>query len=154
MAIKESALAAITSIAQTDFVRMVTSAGASRRATLANIAKAIIENYTGSSLGGSTQSVKAAVDSVSSNFIAVTGSGGYSSETTTSALKTAYNALPGNCIRIGTLTSGDFGGIIVVKASNDYGVIVRIGYGTNTAAALVRSLTISGGTWGSWVTMH
>lgn len=66
MAIKESALAAITSITQSDFVRAVTSAGASRRITVANLAKAIVENYTGSSLAGKSQSVKAALDSLNS----------------------------------------------------------------------------------------
>jgi hypothetical protein len=64
MAIKESALSLITSIAQGDWVRAVTSAGASRRITVANLAKAIVESYTGSSLAGSAQSVKTALDSV------------------------------------------------------------------------------------------
>lgn len=64
MAIKESALSLITSIAQGDWVRAVTSAGASRRITFANLAKAIVESYTGSSLAGSNQSVKAAIDSL------------------------------------------------------------------------------------------
>lgn len=41
MAIKESALSLITSIAQNDWVRAVTSAGASRRITVANLAKAV-----------------------------------------------------------------------------------------------------------------
>ena len=67
MSIKESALTAITSIAQSDFIRAVTSAGASRRITLANLAKAIVESYTGSSLAGSSQSVKSAIDSLNSN---------------------------------------------------------------------------------------
>lgn len=69
MAIKESALAAITSITQSDLIRAVTSAGASRRITVANLAKAIIENYVGSSLAGSSQSVKAALDSLNSNMV-------------------------------------------------------------------------------------
>lgn len=68
MAIKESALSLITSIAQGDWVRAVTSAGASRRVTVANLAKAIVESYTGSSLAGSAQSVKAALDSLNSNL--------------------------------------------------------------------------------------
>lgn len=67
MSIKESALTAITSVAQSDFVRAVTSAGASRRVTVANLAKAIVESYTDSSLAGSSQSVKSALDSLNSN---------------------------------------------------------------------------------------
>ena len=66
MSIKESALSAITSIAQSDFVRAVTAAGASRRVTVANLAKAIIEQYTGSTLAGSARSVKAALDALNS----------------------------------------------------------------------------------------
>lgn len=75
MAIKESALSLITSIAQGDWVRAVTSAGASRRVTVANLAKAIVESYTGSSLAGSAQSVKSAIDSLNSkhSLIAVSG---------------------------------------------------------------------------------
>lgn len=64
MSIKESALSAITSITQSDFVRAVTSAGASRRVTVSNLAKAIVESYTGSSLGGSARSIKTAFDSM------------------------------------------------------------------------------------------
>ena len=41
MSIKESALSAITSIAQNDFIRVVTADGASRRVSLANLANAI-----------------------------------------------------------------------------------------------------------------
>jgi len=68
MSIKESALNTITALANSDFIRMVTSAGASRKATLQNIAQHIIENYAGSSLAGSNQSVKAAVDGLNSTL--------------------------------------------------------------------------------------
>ena len=71
MSIKESALNAITSITQSDFIRAVTAAGASRRVTVANLAKAIIESYTRSSLAGENQSVKAALDSLNSKTSAV-----------------------------------------------------------------------------------
>ena len=68
MSIKESALNAITSITQSDFIRAVTAAGASRRVTVANLAKAIIESYTGSSLAGGNQSVKSALDALNSKI--------------------------------------------------------------------------------------
>ena len=68
MSIKESALSVISSIAQGDFVRAVTSDGNSRRVTVANLAKAVVESYTGSSLGGSQRSVKAAIDSLNSKI--------------------------------------------------------------------------------------
>lgn len=41
MSIKESALSVISSIAQSDFVRAVTSDGNSRRVTVANLSKAV-----------------------------------------------------------------------------------------------------------------
>lgn len=68
MSIKESALSVISSITQSDFVRAVTSDGNSRRVTVANLAKAVVESYTGSSLGGSQRSVKAAIDSLNSQI--------------------------------------------------------------------------------------
>lgn len=64
MSIKESALTAITTITNSDLIRAVTSAGASRRITVSNLAKHFIENYAGSSLAGSSQSVKSALDSI------------------------------------------------------------------------------------------
>lgn len=62
MAIRESALNVINSIATSDFVRAVTSAGASSKVTVSNLAKAVVENYNGSSLGGSARTIKAAID--------------------------------------------------------------------------------------------
>ena len=105
MGIRESLLNTITSVDNSDFVRIVTSAGASSKATVANlfksfesnlsaksslttsdyirvvgldneaykqsvsdVAKKILENYTGSSLAGSSQSVKSALDALNSNL--------------------------------------------------------------------------------------
>lgn len=67
MAIRESVLNTINSIATSDFVRAVTSAGASSKVTVSNLAKAIIENYSGSTLGGSSRSVKSAIDALQAN---------------------------------------------------------------------------------------
>ena len=78
MGIKESLLQTVTAIEQSDLVRVVTAAGGSRRIALSNLAKAIIENYTGSTLGGSSQSVKAAIDLICSNVIA-DGAGAHNS---------------------------------------------------------------------------
>lgn len=64
---KEKNLTAVTSVAAADFVRAVTSAGASVKATFANVAKYIIETYNGSTIAGSAQSVKSALDSLNSN---------------------------------------------------------------------------------------
>lgn len=63
---KEKNLTAVTSVAAADFARVVTSAGASVKATFANIAKYIVETYNGSTVAGSAQSVKSALDSLNS----------------------------------------------------------------------------------------
>ena len=63
---KEKNLTNVTSIAAADFARLVTSAGASVKATAANLAKYVIETYNGSSVAGSSQSVKDALDSLNS----------------------------------------------------------------------------------------
>lgn len=65
---KEKNLTAVTSVAAADFLRVVTSAGASVKATAANLAKYVIETYNGSSVAGSSQSVKSALDSLNSNY--------------------------------------------------------------------------------------
>ena len=66
---KEKNLTAVTSVAAADFLRVVTSAGASVKATAANLAKYVIETYNGSSVAGSSQSVKDALDSLNSKTI-------------------------------------------------------------------------------------
>lgn len=47
MSIKESALSAITSITQSDFIRVVTSAGASRRISFANLSNSLLSSSSG-----------------------------------------------------------------------------------------------------------
>ena len=66
MGIRESALNTITALTNSDFVRMVTAAGASRKASLQSIAQHIIESYAGSTLAGRQQSVKSALDELNS----------------------------------------------------------------------------------------
>ena len=69
---KEKNLTTVTSVAAADFARIVTSAGASVKATAANLAKYIIETYNGSTVAGSAQSVKSALDSLNSKIGTVT----------------------------------------------------------------------------------
>ena len=71
MAIRESLLDALNSIATSDFVRSVTYAGASSKVTVSNLAKTIVENYTGSTLAGSSQSVKSAIDALDTSVDAL-----------------------------------------------------------------------------------
>lgn len=65
---KEKNLTTVTSIAAADFARLVTSAGASVKATAANLAKYVVETYNGSTVAGSAQSVKSALDSLNSKI--------------------------------------------------------------------------------------
>lgn len=78
MGIRESALSTLSALTNNDFIRMVSSAGASRKATLQAIAQHIIENYAGSSLAGSNQSVKAALDGLNSTTVSITAGSGVS----------------------------------------------------------------------------
>ena len=167
MAIKESALSLITSIAQGDWIRAVTSAGASRRVTVANLAKAIVESYTGSTLAGSSQSVKAAIDSlnsktsISEQMLTFTDSAGKSAniyfrydETILSVLVSAVNAIivPTTWTVLGSLSnftcSSDryvplvcpSGGIVILRIYADGGV--RIIGNQSTAIWLQSSGTV------------
>lgn len=70
---KEKNLTAVTSVAAADFLRVVTSAGASVKATAANLAKYIVETYNGSTVAGSAQSVKSALDSLNSKTPTIMG---------------------------------------------------------------------------------
>ena len=52
-----------------DYIRVVGSDNASYKQLVSDVAKKIIENYTGSSLAGSSQSVKSALDALNSKKI-------------------------------------------------------------------------------------
>lgn len=86
---KEKNLTTVTSVAAADFARLVTSAGASVKATAANLAKYIIETYNGSTVAGSAQSVKSALDSLNSKTKEVTLAAG-ASKTLTATSYAAY----------------------------------------------------------------
>ena len=110
MGIKESLLQTVTAIEQSDLVRVVTAAGGSRRIALSNLAKAIVENYTGSTLGGSSQSVKAAIDLICSNVIA-DGAGAHNSIYRGKNLGTSVTAAQWTAIGNGKFTDlfiGDY----------------------------------------------
>lgn len=72
MGVKEKVLTAVDSITSGDFLRVVTSAGYARKIDYNKLAKAIVENYAGSSLAGSSQSLKAAIDSLNSKKLSRT----------------------------------------------------------------------------------
>ena len=62
MGIKEKDLPSASGVSGTDYMREVTSGGLSYKALVADVAKYIVENYTGSSLAGSSQSIMNALN--------------------------------------------------------------------------------------------
>lgn len=56
-----------------DYIRVVGSDNNSYKQLVSDVAKKIIENYTGSSLAGSSQSVKSALDTLNSKMLASLG---------------------------------------------------------------------------------
>lgn len=63
----EQNLASKSTLTTTDYIRVVGSDNVSYKQLVSDVAKKIIENYTGSTLAGSAQSVKSALDSLNSN---------------------------------------------------------------------------------------
>ena len=68
MAIKESELTTYSTIATSDYVRSVTSSGASRKTLASDLAKTIVEQYISSDLAGSNRSIKSAIDSIGNDI--------------------------------------------------------------------------------------
>ena len=58
-----------SSLTVNDYIRVVGTDNASYKQLVSDVAKKIIENYTGSSLAGSSQSVKSALDALNSNSV-------------------------------------------------------------------------------------
>ena len=149
MGIKEKDLPSASGVSGTDYMREVTSGGLSYKALVADVAKYIVENYNGSSLAGSSQSVKSAVDSLNSklgtnlgnnpNFDNATDTGFYYFGSTASATNppSTYGYL----------------NMIVLKINSTY--ISQIVFGgrqaTTPAACKIWVRYRSSGTWGAWV---
>lgn len=62
----ENELLPQANITMDDYVRMVDSLGVSSKNPITDVAKAFIETYTGSTLNGSSTSVKSAIDTLGS----------------------------------------------------------------------------------------
>lgn len=151
MGIRESALSTLSALTNNDFIRMVSSAGASRKATLQAIAQHIIETYAGSSLAGSNQSVKAAIDGLNSNLA------------TTYFAKVSGNISTSNIDSFTTagIYSGyiEVIGILGLSTGNSYGLLLvscppnaqRIGQYILAPSAGVLAMRYYGGSsWTAW----
>ena len=146
---KEKNLTAVTSVAAADFARVVTSAGASVKATFANVAKYIIETYNGSTVAGSAQSVKSALDSLNSNkSVAATY--------TTAAinkLKTDYSDYATGFSTHTIVSGGPVYLALAFKYSDAYGCAILMTYAPSTEAAPV-FVQLSNGTWTSGIVLR
>lgn len=64
----EHTLAAKSTLTTSDYIRVVGSDNVSYKQLVSDVAQKVIETYTGSSLAGSSQSVKSAIDSLNSKI--------------------------------------------------------------------------------------
>ena len=69
----ENALPSKNNIATNDLVRIIGANNASYKALVSDVAKCIVENYAGSSLAGSAQTIKAALDALNSKALPSSG---------------------------------------------------------------------------------
>ena len=95
------------------------------------------------------------VDTNSLNrYITITCTGGEGSNDCINNLRTTYNNLSAGTY-IGYINAGHISGFLILKASNNYGTILRFSYGSSaTEKAVVTSMNVYNGTWGSWVSIH
>ena len=141
--VKEKVLDAVSSIASGDFLRVVTSGGHARKIDYNLLAKAIIENYTGSSVAGSNQSVKAALDSLNSNAM-MPGSVNYTGDIN-NITKMGYYYGSANMTGLPDGVTGAH--IYCFRTSYR---ITQFLLPFNMTALFVRNSADSGTTWASW----
>lgn len=148
-----------------DYIRVVGSDNASYKQLVSDVAKKIIENYTGSSLAGSSQSVKSAIDALNSKakgfntyspYSAVsvdwsdcsyTGIGnqiktiaGSSSDYTSRWVSIRVNNSGTSVAPFGTSSFG----VLFNLSSSNYGWVILMSDSPNTSFIVGR---LSGGTW-------
>ena len=155
----ESTLSAKTDVNKTDSVRLVGTDDHSYKSSVGDLAKCVLEECNVSSLAGATQTPKAAIDALNSNlsnkadFLVVSSTGGHNSDTAKTALRTAVDSLSTGAVRIGRLSAGDLGLILVLKGSDNYAVIFYFSYSSTTVKGVIKSMSKYNGTWGDWVSI-
>jgi len=141
---KEKNLTTVTSVAAADFVRVVTSAGATVKSTMENLAKSLLTtSFSGLSLGGSQQSVKDALDSLNSNSVIARGAT-YTGDL--NDLKT-----PGYWYATSSATNfpeGYTAAHVLVFANN--GRVIQLAFSYNGKSLNARTSADSGSSWGAW----
>ena len=156
MGIKEKDLPSASGVSGTDYMREVTSGGLSYKALVADVAKYIVENYNGSSLGGSSQSVKSAIDSLKSNTIVLTigkmtsiPNGADLNSYTTAGNYYSQNSSTSASLSNTPYTSGLFR-LIVSEITGSSRVQIILTANSSDKIMYYRSSTNSGSSWSTW----
>lgn len=123
----EKDLAAKSSLTTSDYIRVVGSDNVSYKQLVSAVAKINIENYTGSSLGGSSRSIKSAIDAIQ-----------------TQADKVVYADLAQK-IRVSTNGDGTSSSIRIYWNNSDFFALNINGASDSTTALQLR--TCINGTW-------
>lgn len=144
MAIKENLLSVISSIQSGDFLRVVTSDGASRKASLSNVGKWLVENYEGSTVAGSAQSLQSAM----SELVAIEGKQAsmFTGDVNTLTAVGCYQI--GNTASVTNLPRGVGYGILLVDKARGY--IVQTYIDLNANNKFIRWSTNTGTSWTDW----
>lgn len=98
----------------------------------------------------------AEVDALKSNkadFVNVTSSGGHTSATAKTALRNAVDALPDGAVRLGKMSAGDLGLILILKGSANYAAVFYFAYSSTTVKGVIKSMSKYSGSWGDWITI-
>ena len=137
----EQNLASKSTLTTTDYIRVVGSDNVSYKQLVSDVAKKIIENYTGSTLAGSAQSVKSALDSLNSKMgTAVAAGSSVLDVQTTSFLVVSPQATD--------IPLAGFGFIgCMVYSSSSFAFIVLSAYSTGR---LFYAYKKSDGSWAAW----
>ena len=131
----EKDLAQKSSLTTSDYIRVVGSDNASYKQLVSDVAKKIIENYTGSSLAGSSQSVKSALDALNSKWLSV--SSGSMKSITSSGVYYVTNGVSDKPTASGGMLAIAFG-----NASTAAGLYVA-----NTVTQQIYWVTVVNGIW-------
>lgn len=136
-----------STLTTSDYIRVVGSDNESYKQLVSDVAKKIIETYAGSSLAGSSQSVKSAIDSLNSKW------GDKSSSLAVADLNTITES---GLVLFGTSTANApvasaYGAVFVMRStSTNY--MMQLAF-SNAATEKLYWRKKYNGTWGTWKTV-
>ena len=145
-----------STLTTSDYIRVVGTDNESYKQLVSDVAKKIIEDYAGSSLAGSSQSVKSAVDALNSNTFALVNSsltsipnGADLDSYTTAGNYYVVNATTAASLSNTPYTSGLFR-LIVSEITGPSRVQIILTANTSDKIMYYRSSTNSGTSWSTW----